>query len=231
MQGELVASFSNVTIIQTGPRLDQADLDVWEQCLHLARKNTLGTKIQFTTNSFLKNICRDTGKSQHDWLKNSFRRLASSVVEIKDGQRAYFGSMINHGARDDKTKNYCIEINPAIAKLYGADGWSQVEFEQRNELKGQPLAQWMHGFFTSHAAPYPVKVETILRLSGSETKQIFHFREVLREALVKLEAATDWKWSIDNSDLLHITKKPSGTQARHLIKKMKARHSTDEGTA
>ncbi|MFZ2391997.1 MAG: hypothetical protein WAW68_06085 [Rhodoferax sp.] len=39
--------------IHTGPQLDQADLDVWEQCLHLARTGGLGTRIQFTAGGFL----------------------------------------------------------------------------------------------------------------------------------------------------------------------------------
>jgi hypothetical protein len=219
MQGEPVASYEGVTILQTGPRLDQADLDVWEQCMHLARTGGLGTRIQFAAHGFLKTIGRDTGKSQHEWLRNAFRRLASSVVEVKDGKRAYFGPMLHHGTRDDETGHYCIEINPAIVSLYGSDGWSAVEFEQRKALKRQPLAQWLHGFYTTHAAPYPIKVETIRRLSGSETEQLFHFREKLRKALGAVAEATGWTWEIDDADLVLIDKKPTGSQARHLIRK------------
>lgn len=218
MQGEPIASYEGVTILQTGPRLDQADLDVWEQCMHLARTGGLGTRIQFAAHGFLKTIGKDTGKSQHEWLRNAFRRLAASVVEIKDGKRAYFGPMLHHGTRDDESGHYCIEINPAIVSLYGSDGWSAIEFEQRKALKRQPLAQWLHGFYTTHAAPYPIKVETIHRLSGSEAKQMKHFRAELREALEKLEGATGWAWVINDGDLVQIDKKPTGSQARHLIR-------------
>ena len=206
MQGEAVGSYEDVTILQTGPRLDQADLDVWEQCMHLARTGGLGARIQFAAHGFLKAIGRDTGKSQHEWLKNVFRRLASSVVEIKSGTRAYFGPMLQHGARDDETGHYCIVINPSIVSLYGSDGWSAVEFEQRRALKGQPLAQWLHGFYTTHAAPYPIKVETIHRLSGSENRDMRGYRRDLREALAKLGAVTGWTWEIDEKDLVRINK-------------------------
>lgn len=218
LQREPVASYQGVTILQTGPRLDQADLDVWEQCMHLARTGGLGTRIQFAAHGFLKATGRATGGKDVEWLKGAFARLASCVVEIKDGKRAYFGPMLHHGTRDDETGHYCIEINPAIVSLYGSDGWSQIEFEQRKALKRQSLAQWLHGFYTTHAAPYPIKVETIHRLSGSETKQLFHFRAELREALAKLEAATGWTWDIDDADLVLINKKPTGSQARHLIR-------------
>ncbi len=215
LQGEPIASYEGITILQTGPRLDQADLDVWEQCIHMARTNGLGTRIQFAAHGFLKTIERSTGKSQHEWLRNAIRRLASSVVEVKDGKRAYFGPMLHHGARDDETGHYRIEINPAIASLYGSDGWSQIEFEQRKALKRQPLAQWLHGFYSTHAVPYPIKVETIHRLSGSENKELKSFRRELRGALEKLEAATGWTWSIDNADLVRIGKRLTNRQARH----------------
>ncbi|MEW6772286.1 MAG: plasmid replication initiator TrfA [Bacillota bacterium] len=216
MQQEPIASYKNVIILQTGPRLDQADLDVWEQCMHLARTGGLGCRVQFSAHGFLRAIGRSTGGKDLQWLKGSFSRLASTVVEIKEGKRAYFGPMLHHGDRDDETGHYSIQINPSIISLYGSDGWSQVEWAQRQMLKRQPLAQWLHGFYTSHAAPFPLKVETIHRLSGSEAKHNFHFRAELREALAKLEDAIGWTWWIDDGDRLGINKSPSGSQARYL---------------
>lgn len=218
-QREQLASVDGVKIMFTGPRLDQADLDVWEQALHLARGHDgLGTRIQFSASGFLKAIRRSTGGKDVEWLKGAFARLASSVVEIKDGKRAYFGPMIHHGARDDDTGHYCIEINPTIVQLYGADGWSQVEFEQRMTLKGKPLAQWLHGFYTTHARPFPYKVETLHNVSGSQAKLMKHFRAELREALDKLSDATGWGWEIDSDDLVHIERQPTKSQQRHLDK-------------
>jgi len=219
LQRKPIASYEGVTIWQTGPQLDQADLDVWEQCLHIARTSGLGTRIRFSAHGFLKAIGRTTGGKDVEWLKGALARLASCVVEISDGKRAYFGPLLHHGARDDETGQYCIEINPAIVSLYGPDGWSQIEFEQRKALKGQPLAQWLHGFYASHAEPYPIKVETIYRLCGSEHRELKWFRRELREALAKLEAATGWTWEIDADDLVRINKKPTGSQARHLIRR------------
>lgn len=219
LQRESIASYEGVLIMQTGPRLDQADLDVWEQAMHLARTGGLGTRIQFSAYGFLKAIKRSTGGKDVEWLKGAFARLASSVVEIKDGKRVYFGPMLHHGTRDDETGNYVIEINPAIAAMYGSDGWSQVEWEQRVTLKRQPLGQWLHGFYTTHAAPYPIKVETIHRLSGSENKELKGFRRELREALEKVRVATGWNWSISDDDLVVIEKTPSRSQLNHLNKK------------
>ncbi|MEA3641767.1 MAG: plasmid replication initiator TrfA [Lamprobacter sp.] len=206
---ELITSVDGCEIRYTGGRLDQADLDVWEHCLHLARQDGVGCRIHFTAYSFLKHIQRATGGRNVEWLKNALARLASAVVEIQHGSRAYFGPMIQHGGRDDETGQYCIEINPAIVALYGPDGWSRVDWEQRKQLKKQPLAQWLHGFYTSHAEPYAYKVETLHRLAGSETKQLKHFRADLKDALRHLAEVTGWIWQIDDRDLVHLQKTPS----------------------
>lgn len=212
------ASVDGVTVIHTGPQLDQADLDAWEHCLHLARKFGLGSHIHFSANSFLRDIGRATGKSQHEWLKGALRRLMTSLVELEDGKRAYAGQLIQEWFRDDKTGHHVIKINPKIAAMYGTDGWTQIEWQQRQALRKQPLAQWLHGFYSTHAAPYPYKVSTLHDLCGSENGQIAGFHRDLLDALNMLKEATAWTWEINESNLVRINKKPTGSQARHLIR-------------
>lgn len=224
------AAPQGIRVLHTGPTLDQGDLDVWEQCLHLAREQALGDRVEFTAHSFLKAIGRGTGRSQHEWLKKALVRLAASVVEIEDGPRGYWGPLIHGGARDEDSGRYVVEINPQIRAIYGDGGWTQLELEQRQALAKKPLSQWLHGYYSSHARPFPVKVATLHRLCGSETKQLKHFRAELRSALERVEAATGWQWRIDRADLVHVEKQPTPAQARHLMKK-RARHSTHGGTA
>lgn len=199
-------SVNGLNIVFNGPRLSQADLDVWEHCLHLARINGTGCQIRFTGYSFLKSIGRNTGKSDREWLKGVLLDLASSVVEISDGKRAYFGPLIHHGVRDEETMEFVIEVNPRVALLYGADGWTQIEWAQRWALRRQPLAQWLHGFYSTHAEPYPYKVETLRRLAGSENEHLFSFRQELRSAMAKVAEVTGWSWCIVETDLLRVTK-------------------------
>lgn len=218
LQREKIASVDGVTVMQTGPRLDQADLDVWERCLHLARTGGLGAWVQFSTYAFLKSIDRSAGGKDVEWLKGAFARLSSTVVEVKDGQRAYFGPLIKQGARDDGTGHYAVEINPAILSLFGADGWSAIELDQRRALKNQPLAQWLHGFYSSHAAPFPLRIETVHRLCGSENASMRDFKRELKTAMQKLELVTGWSWEISDTGLLEIQKIPSVSQAKHLLR-------------
>ena len=104
------------------------------------------------------------------------------------------------------------------AELYGLDGWSSVEFGQRMALRKQPLSQWLHGYYSSHAKPFPVKIETLHRLCGSQNSTLKGFKQKLISALNKLEEITHWSWEIDASDLVRLSKVPTASQSRHLLK-------------
>jgi hypothetical protein len=101
---------------------------------------------------------------------------------------------------------FVIEVNPRVAILYGADGWTQIEWAQRWALRRQPLAQWLHGFYSTHAEPYPYKVETLRRLAGSENEHLYSFRQELRSAMSKVAEITGWSWCIVDADLLQVSK-------------------------
>ena len=155
MQRELLAVQQGVEIRFTGIQLNQSDLNVWEQALHLARQHPLGNRCEFTAHSFLKALGRSTGKPMHEWLKDAFARLMGCGVEITHDQLTYGGSLLEF-YRDDDTDHYRLEINPKIKALYDA-GFTQIDWQQRKQLGRKPLALWLHGFLASHAEPYPFK--------------------------------------------------------------------------
>ena len=213
---ELIATQDGVTIRYTGEQLDQADLDVWEQTLHLARTQALGSECHFTAHGFLKTLGRSTGKRDHEWLKSVFSRLSATDVQIRHGGRTYFGSLIEGGIRDEETGRYVVEINPKLARFYGRTQWTQIDWEQRQRLRGKPLALWLHGFYASHAAPYPLTVAYLHKLSGSRTKQLRYFKKNLLQALRDLETAGAIRGFEIRDDLVHVRTVPSQSQRKHL---------------
>ena len=66
---QLIAAQDGVTIRYSGGQLDQADLDVWEQTLHLARTQALGTKCYFTARGFLKALTRQASGQNLEWAQ------------------------------------------------------------------------------------------------------------------------------------------------------------------
>lgn len=68
-KGVLKATFNGYTVKYTGEQLDQSDLDVWLECLQRCQTTPLGHTVRFAAHDFLISIGRDTGKAQHEWLK------------------------------------------------------------------------------------------------------------------------------------------------------------------
>lgn len=196
----------SLKIVYTGRRLTQTDLDVWEYALHLSRNQNLGNQVYFTERAFLKGIGRSSGRAQHDWLKKVIADLSATTVEITHNGYTYLGSLIEEGFRDEQKNKYCIVINPKLARLYEA-GHTYINWGQRQLLgKRKPLAQWLHGYISSHKRWVPHKVETLKEYSGSETREIRRFKQSLNDALELLRSKKLIKgYLIDSDYLVHIT--------------------------
>ena len=109
MDRELLAAQDGIMVRFTGKQLDQSDLDVWEQVLHLARTQALGTRCYFTAHGFLKALGRHTGTTAHEWLASAFARLGASWVEISDGRWTYLGSQGNRSKIEKSFKINSLE--------------------------------------------------------------------------------------------------------------------------
>jgi hypothetical protein len=220
MKNELVAAQGGyeirITAVET---LDQFDFDVWLQAVHLARCSPLGTVCAFTGNSFLKAIGRSNGKSDYTSLKNSLIRLRSAVLEIKSPDSSWITlNLIQEAGGINSRDVFKLSFNPLLIKLFAPDSWTALQWEQRLQLKRKSLALWLHGYFASHAAPFPIKIGTLMEMCGSETKEKKHFKTALKRALVELEKVTNIKAYLDG-DLVITKKNPSPSQGRYLLKK------------
>lgn len=222
INGEDLAAIDGVTIRYKGERLDQGDLDVWESVLHAVRLQELGSQCRLTSYALLKLMGKtDTGKNRAT-LQARIERLVANALTVKQGRYSYIGSLLSFAAKDEETQEWVIELDPRLRPLFAADQFTQIEWAVRHELDGKPLAQWLHGFYASHAKPFPMKVETLLRLCGSES-ELRRYRQTLGDALdavAEASAAHGEGFSYEiRGDLVHVEKKAQGAQRRHLAKK------------
>ncbi len=212
-----------IRIVYTGARLDQGDLDVWETVLHIARLQALGDECRVTAYQLLKMLGKTDAGTNRDTLERRLSRMKATGVDVKVGKFSYEGSLIDEVYRAEESKQYVIRLNPKLSALFAADQFTQIDWTVRHALDGKPLAQWLHGYYASHAKPYPLCMETLLRLAGSEDASRTSSRQTLRRALDALtdaSQANDQPFSYDiYGDLVHVEKKPSATQLRHLTKK------------
>lgn len=213
-----------IEIRYTGARLDQGDLDVWATVLHVVREQALGDECCVTAYQLLKALGKtDTGKNR-DTLDRRLSRLRATGLDVKVGRYSYEGGLIANVERDEVTRQYIIRLDPKLRSLFEPDQFTQVEWSVRHALDGKPLAQWLHGFYASHARPYPLRVETLHQLCGSEAKRLTDFKVDLRRSLeAVLEACAahdeDFSYAIQG-DLVHVERTGSGAQRRHLAKRV-----------
>lgn len=220
----LIAALENYEIRFKGETFNQTDLDTLQGMLHLARPHPLGTRVEFSVHSFLKELGRGTSGKEHDFFKEQIARLIGGYVEItslKDRQ-TFMGSLVHKAFRDEATGRYIVIFDEDMLKLYQT-GHTLIDWEQRQALGKNNLAKWLQGFYASHAKPFPYKVETIFNLCGSTTERLGDFRKLLRTALVQLvDVGSIKSWSIDpKTDLVEVINAPSQTQLKHLSKPKK----------
>ena len=223
LEREQIHSLDGIRIIYTGARLDQGDLDVWETVLHVARLQALGDECRVTAYQLLKLLGKtDTGKNR-DTLDRRLSRMNATSVDVRIGRYGYEGSLIDEVYRETESREYVIRLNPKLRAIFDKVQWTAVDWAVRQELDGHPLAQWLHGFYATHAKPYPMTVAKLLELVGSENDEPRSHRQKMRKALDAVARASSkhgQPFSFEIlGDLVHIERKPSGSQRQHLLQK------------
>ena len=241
LESEHIAALDGVEILYTGQRLDQGDLDVWETLLHITRLQNMGEQCRFSAAEMLKKLGKtnsggradarkapEKGKGKwsggnRDVLHKRLLRLKATAVEIRCGSLTYAGSLIGELYKDEVTQYYVVILNPKLIALFEKDQFTNIDWNVRQELNGKPLAQWLHGFYASHAKPHPISIRTLRAICGSGVDDIYKYAQTLRvalEAVAKASAAhgQSFKYKI-NGELVYVEKTPTPTQRRHLARR------------
>lgn len=190
VQREQIAAVGEYRIVMTGFRFDQGDLDVLQQLMHLARNAPLGAVVEFRSRDMLRAIGRDTGKSQREWLLRSLSRMKACDVEICKGHLAFSGSLIANHGRDESTGQHYVILDVGLLRLF-EQGYSPVRWQQRLQLAGKPLAQWLHGFIAGQQRPLTWKVGDLMRYAHSSYSRVRDFRDALNDAANEVRSVGD----------------------------------------
>ena len=190
LKNKKMASFRATKIVYTGEELRQDDADVWLQIIYLASKEQK-SEIEFKPYTFLTDIGWAQRTQYRDRLKASLTRMSATTLEIfnTDFEKGIGFSLIRkfEWCNDEKKfTQWKVWLEPEVEKLFRELGrmYSKIHWDQRKNLN--PLAKWLHSFYSSHAEPEPIHLSRIMELTGSKTKQLKHFKENLRTALLEL---------------------------------------------
>jgi TrfA protein len=187
LDGVVLVSQKNMTVRFTGKQLNQEDLDVWEAILHLSNKIPLGTEVSLTGYSILKALKLPIGGEQRRRLEESIDRLTGCFIKLdlteENSRYKYGGSLIEKYLKNENTGHYLVVMSRELTRLFAPDDWTAINFDQRLQLRSKLLAQFLHGYYSSHEKPYPVKISTLRELSGSVNKQPASFKRQVKTAL------------------------------------------------
>jgi hypothetical protein len=210
-----VVSQKGFTIAYKGQQLDQYDFDVWLQAIHYAKSQPVETECVFHGHAFLKEIGRTGGKLNYTVLDESLTRLVQGFVVIDHGHMHFEGHLISYFLRDNHTRVYKVSFADEIVKLFGYSTFTRLQWKERRALKGKALPLWLHGFYSSHAQPFPLTVEYLHKLCGSRNAAMKSFRAALKRAFKELEKVTGMTATFEGNTVT-VERQPSGSQAKHL---------------
>lgn len=223
VEDHVLPSTSDVVVTYSGVRLDQADLDIFLQIIHAARNTIPGGRIHINFYQLLKGIGRSTGRSDYNWLKTRLKQMTTSsttITESNTGRSVTIGGLIRKFGQDPATGEGYIETNPDMRRLFDEYAYTLLNFADRLALRSD-LQKWLHAYYQSHAKAYPIKVETVRKLCGSDSKTLFHFRADLKKALTELQSrGLIEAWHIEkDGDKVTVLRKPTPSQARYLTRR------------
>jgi TrfA protein len=222
LKNQAIASVGGVTVLFTGERFDQSDLDVYLEVLNLARFHPLGTECTFSAYGLLKTLGHATGNTNHKWLHAVLIRLRGSTIDITDHKQRYFGGLIQGGFKDEITKHYRIMIDSRFAAIFGYGMWSSIDRAQRHALGRNATAKALHAYYSTHAAPSAHSFDTLAAIVGLRNPNKRQERATLIKAhalLASEEVAflRDYTVSGDARSIkVHI--RPTPGQARHIAR-------------
>ncbi len=115
-----VLSSAGHSIIFSGEKLDQSDLDLWLEILHLARKKELGQKIAFSARSIIKSLgVKSVCGKDIARLKKNIQRLNRANLTIKEG--GVSGRNLVDSYDISEAGEIVISINPDVANMFSTN--------------------------------------------------------------------------------------------------------------
>jgi hypothetical protein len=207
-EDEPIAEDGDGQITYRGQELRQDDEDVWLQILHLAHSQPLGEWVEFTAYEMIKALGWPDQGYSYQRLRTCIRRMAATNLEITSKRlgKTIGVSLVRMFEYQDEEGHslarWRVWIEKPMHALFVEPFYTLVEWDQRKQLG--PLAKWLHGFYASHAEPYPLKVATLQEACGSEMRRTRDFKQKLILALDELKMVGFLKsWRIEKG-LVHV---------------------------
>lgn len=224
-QLEKIEAYTGAKISGIGVQLDPADMCTFDTIVAYAQRRDVPVSepLRLKVPDLLRSMPRANGGPNRQWLRNSLHRLQQFELKIT-GNCEFTGSLVQAYATDDASGELIISLNPHLGVLYAAGLWTRQPLSYLVELKSKPLSLWVCSFYSTHANPSGMRVDNILKWSGSRSKSLKSFKSTLSAALKICEDATkkgcgDIVSHAFVGNLVNVIRTPSAPQSRHLARR------------
>ncbi len=206
-----IAVIGDGKVIYRGEELRQDDELVWMHLMHLTKRSPLGECVEFTPYSFIKALGWPIKGQNYERLRNCLSRMQATALRIQSRRLQSFVSIsliqkfLSRNERNENLFRWQVWVGKEMQLLFDETFLTKVMWETRRSLP-DGIASKLYGYWASHRKPYPVKVETLLKLCGSGM-QMKHFKTELKKALRLLtETGFLEAWDLKN-ELVVVTRK------------------------
>jgi hypothetical protein len=218
---EKLAAWPDTELAFTGQQLDQYDLDVWMELVHLHRLQGAEPGKPLYVNAKARGFMREFGRGHGSNAAKAFYRSVSRMeacgvhmtFRIGGKEIEYISSLVQKAARVKGEERWAIVLNPDLLPFFAPGNFSRIELSARRALKSH-LARWVQVYVCSHQStprqPHRIGVERLRELSGSKTS-LKDFRWKLKKAMAELDAAgVVFSWRLTAHDALEFVRSPRG---------------------
>jgi hypothetical protein len=191
-----IAVIGDGSIVYQGEELRQDDETVWMHLIYLVRDVQIGEAVQFVPHAFLHDIRWPTSGAGYERLRTSLDRMAATGLKITssrlaDGVNVSLIRKIEYSSHADgrviPLRVWRVWIEPEMRVLFDPEYLTCIKWEMYHALRAG-VAKKLFLYWSSHKAPYPVKIETLMKLCSTRSTPK-EFRRVLSEALEELQGA------------------------------------------
>ena len=218
VKGLQVCSMRGIYLSYTGELLNQLDLDVLIEVLHLGRGKKAGDDIKVSREELIRRLGLKSSGQTIQLLHERIERLLGGIVWVRTNNENFQGGLISSVRWHDVTGEMVFTLHKEIVNLFPNNTWAQFNPKVRNALGKNLLARWLHAHYATHVHPYPMTVETVHQLCGSEQSNPIEFRRQLKTAFTAIKAAS--KAVNENFDFKIVKEKGTGPSKEKVVYKV-----------
>ncbi|WP_417276805.1 TrfA [Castellaniella sp.] len=189
-------SARNIQITGSGEQLSEDHADIWMHAMYLQATCPAGQRPIINRADFLRGIGRNTSGASYQWLHEGMKDLARFTLCIEarraDGSAKYsFGMhpacrvLPMMGGFDYADGVYTLVIDPRWAQIFGNREYALIDWEARQQLRGNLARSLQRLIATSSDARQRYSLQW-LKDRSRHTGHLRNFRAALIKALGEL---------------------------------------------